>query len=566
MSKNHELKYYNQENVWERYKDAKELDRANKLVSLIPKDANSVIDIGCGNGIIINLIERPFVVGLDFARIPLSQVKTNKIQASIDNLPIKSNEFDIVILTEILEHLDEESYIEATKEITRLNAKYLLISIPFNENFNVGLCKCSVCGNLFDSCHHRRRFTDSWFKAVFPEYKAIKIEYGSFITPASAILIWLKHKFNIYTYSDTAVCDKCGNPACRKPNTLIRYILGALNLFNATIKRILKIQKPYHMAVLLERIIEASSIHKYFIEHPFEEMFPGSRRCNFTTDDNQVILANYVNPPLGEQYNPVVISLYALSQYSKFVATTETQYKGAFLNQANWLVHNLDENEEFGVWNYNFDWNIYECKAPWVSAMAQGLGISVLLRAWKVTSNERYLEVARKALASFEVPISEGGVVYIDGKGDTWYEEYPCPKRTQVLNGFIFALIGVYEFYEYTKSVKARYIFDKGVQTLKNRLKDFNLNLVLFKWSRYDNKYGIYSGKMYHDVHIKQMEKLYEITGEQIFDHYRGKWGTYKKEYAKPYRVIRVTGIIIFRLYVKILMIALPHLRRGVKE
>lgn len=254
MTKSVELKYYEQKEVWTNYNNnVGEIRRAENVVRLIPEDVKSLLDVGCGNGIITNMIKKPFVVGLDFARIPLNQVKTNKIQGTIDQLPIKSNEFDLIILTEVLEHLENKIYIKATNEIKRLRAKYILISVPFNENIEIDLCKCSVCGNLFNVFHHYRKFSDSWFSTEFPEYELIKIEYKDFGTPPLERLISIGQKFGIYLYSDIAVCNKCGNRPIR-PNQLLGYVFRSINFFDKKIKRIFKIQTPYHMILLLRRL------------------------------------------------------------------------------------------------------------------------------------------------------------------------------------------------------------------------------------------------------------------------------------------------------------------------
>jgi 2-polyprenyl-3-methyl-5-hydroxy-6-metoxy-1,4-benzoquinol methylase len=251
---NTELKYYDQKEVWKKYdNNVKEINRAKKVINLIPDDVKSVLDIGCGNGIVTNMIEKPFVVGLDFAKIPLTQVKTNVIQASIDRLPIKSKKFDLVILTEVLEHLDDETYTNAIREITRLKGNYLLITIPFNENVELGLCKCSVCGNLFNASHHYRKFDNSWFNKEFSEYDLEKIEYASYGIPPNEKLVKLKYKFGVYSYSDVTVCNKCGNRPIR-PNKILRYLFGGLGIPDRSIKTFLKIQRPYHQIVLLKRV------------------------------------------------------------------------------------------------------------------------------------------------------------------------------------------------------------------------------------------------------------------------------------------------------------------------
>lgn len=252
---NTELKYYDQKEVWKKYdNNVKEINRAKKVITLIPNDVKSMLDIGCGNGIITNMIEKPFVVGLDFAKIPLTQVKTNAIQASFVALPIKSKKFDLILITEVLEHLDDETYIKAIKEIKRLKANYLLITVPFNENVELGLCKCSICGNLFNASHHYRKFnnSNSWFNKEFLEYVLEKTEYASYKIPPNESIIKLGYKFGVYLYSDIAVCNKCGNHPIR-PNRIFKYIFDGLNIIDRVIKRFLKIQRPYHQMVLLKR-------------------------------------------------------------------------------------------------------------------------------------------------------------------------------------------------------------------------------------------------------------------------------------------------------------------------
>lgn len=250
---NLELKYYDQKEVWKGYdNNITEINRAKKTIDLIPDDAKSMLDIGCGNGIVTNMIEKPFVVGLDFAKIPLTQVKTNAIQASIDRLPIRSKKFDLIILTEVLEHLDDETYIKAIKEIKRLKGNYLLITVPFDENIELGLCKCSACGNLFNPSHHYRKFDNSWFNKEFSEYELEKIEYASYRNPPNEKLAKVKYKFGVYIYSDVAACNNCGSHPIR-PNRVLRYVFSGLNLLDSAIKRFFKIRRPYHQMVLLKR-------------------------------------------------------------------------------------------------------------------------------------------------------------------------------------------------------------------------------------------------------------------------------------------------------------------------
>lgn len=250
-----ELKYYNQAEIWNNYiNNEQELNRAKETLKFIPGPVESVLDIGCGDGTVTNLIDRRLVVGLDFAKIPLTNVRANAIQASIDALPIKSREFDLVLMTEVLEHLQDALYSRAIKDIQRLDAEYLLITVPFDENLKIGLCKCGSCGHVFNPSHHYRNFSENWFESAFPQYRMEKIGYTSYRCPANGMLFSLRQRLGVYSQSKLAVCNKCGGSPLPQKQLLI-YMLAGLNLVDHYIKKLARIKKPYHQIVLLKRSI-----------------------------------------------------------------------------------------------------------------------------------------------------------------------------------------------------------------------------------------------------------------------------------------------------------------------
>jgi len=69
------------------------------------------------------------------------------------------------------------------------------------------------------------------------------------------------------------------------------------------------------------------------------------------------------------------------------------------------MVGNLERNRaNLWLWMHNFDWEYRETLIkPWYSGLAQGQGISLLVRAHRETGDSHYLEAAHKAFASFKV-------------------------------------------------------------------------------------------------------------------------------------------------------------------
>lgn len=106
-----------------------------KLVGNI--EFNSVLDIGCGEGMlflnIATYINNKKCCAIDFdineindasKNLPFCEVKF----ASAYQIPYENREFELVTCTEVLEHLEEPA--KALEEIYRVTDKYVLLSVP----------------------------------------------------------------------------------------------------------------------------------------------------------------------------------------------------------------------------------------------------------------------------------------------------------------------------------------------------------------------------------------------------------------------------------------------------
>ncbi len=252
MQKN-EMQFYDRENVWKTYENNdEELKRAYLTIGLIPEDVQRVLDVGCGLGHITNRINKKIVIGMDFAKTPLKKVIKPAIQGSVDALPFKPDQFDLVLVTEVLEHLNNEQYLKALEEITNLKSTYLLISVPYKEDLRRSVAQCQICGTRFHLSHHYQSFDESSFQQMFPDYRILKIEYCSYFYPTNDLLLEIKQLFGIHEYSDTAICTKCGGLAIR-PNVIARYTFGGLDYICRQIDRARGTKKAFHLIALLKQ-------------------------------------------------------------------------------------------------------------------------------------------------------------------------------------------------------------------------------------------------------------------------------------------------------------------------
>lgn len=215
-----------------------ERERVSKIIEFIPEDIESILDVGCGDGRIINELKGFLrVVGLDFCESALKYVKTDKVLSSCDKIPFTRGEFDLVLLNEVLEHLPEKVYIETIREVCRLNPKFVIISVPYNQNLKGFLVKCSDCGCVYlpdaSTCTHVRSFNHDDIPDLFASYYIIdRIDYCGYTY--SDPMLRLKHKCDYYLFTNLARC-----PVCESPNQLCKggVMLKIINIFNSVICR-----------------------------------------------------------------------------------------------------------------------------------------------------------------------------------------------------------------------------------------------------------------------------------------------------------------------------------------
>lgn len=160
----------------------------------------------------------------------------------------------------------------------------------------------------------------------------------------------------------------------------------------------------------------------------------------------------------------------------------------------------------------------YLHRAPWASGMRQGQLLHVFSALYRVTGEARYRELADKTFRSLFFVEGEADdglwVSTVDDEGYLWIEEYPKSPPSHTMNGFIFAIFGVYEYYEVTKAPIAKKLLLAGLTTLRDRGASIrNVGDLSSKSIQYRHN----KPRKYHRVHIRQFLHLYHMTGDAAF-------------------------------------------------
>lgn len=190
----------------------------------------------------------------------------------------------------------------------------------------------------------------------------------------------------------------------------------------------------------------------------------------------------------GDAYSWSRICNYALYNFNEYKITGEANYLEKFINIADYVESNLvvDENKNVCVLYHEYNW--LELKSPWVGALVQGLIASVMMRYFLVTDDQKYLVLSEMASNMFFISVEDGGVVKKINEKNEWLEEYPTVRDSKysfVLNGFMIALLGLYDTSTISSSKKYSERYYELMKSLNN-----NLHLFLVEgksWSVYSS-------------------------------------------------------------------------------
>jgi heparosan-N-sulfate-glucuronate 5-epimerase len=307
--------------------------------------------------------------------------------------------------------------------------------------------------------------------------------------------------------------------------------LSRLNYYRRIFPAYLTPQKSqltfWHEVPEVNDNLKLAMVGEYYMPFTAKADYPGQ------FDNAGIPLLNY-HGKLGLQYNPIAIAQYGLGNYNLFCRTQDPQRRSKFLTVADWLATHLEENGSgMWVWNHPFDWAYRtRLKAPWYSALAQGQGISVLVRAHREVGDTLYFDAAQRAFEPLLKTADNGGVACRDDSGHTWLEEYIVSPPTHILNGFIWASWGVYDYFLATGESVAQRLFDQAVETLAANLHRYDAAF----WSLYEQsgtRMKMLASPFYHHLHIVQLEILYRLTGREIFRQYAMRWDGYRRSSLK---------------------------------
>ena len=271
-------------------------------------------------------------------------------------------------------------------------------------------------------------------------------------------------------------------------------------------------------------------------------------------DDIPKVDYRFLEYKIGLQYNPVTVSQYALCLYDEYLIDQDEKKKQKFFRQIHWLEQNMiDIDTNASAVPYLFPHKWYDLQSPWYSGMAQGQMASALLRAYLLTKEMKYQNLAKRMLVFMLHPVKEGGTLGLTPENLPWIEECGTEHPSLILNGHLYGLIGLIEY--------CSMFDDEQLHKMRDKIIEATITLIpLYEkdnWLIYARNVNVNKcNKKYMGLQILEMKHLFLLTDNakllsiyerwNSFIHWPDFWKAVEKEkkLKKLMKVRIIKGII----------------------
>jgi heparosan-N-sulfate-glucuronate 5-epimerase len=242
----------------------------------------------------------------------------------------------------------------------------------------------------------------------------------------------------------------------------------------------------------------------------------------------------------------VSVAQRGLGCYERYLAGEGEAWRSTAAAAAAWLVGRQESSGRAdGAWLHRYTYpHTFPLRPPWVSAMAQGEGASLLVRMYHETSDERFAEAAMRAIRPLSLTPRDGGAMARLDRG-IFLEEYPTDPPSCVLNGGMFAIWGCFDVARALDDSCANGLLDASVDTLAALLDRYDTGY----WSRYDlfpHPVTNVASPAYHRLHIEQLKAMALLTNRSEFASAASVFEDYLERRLNTTRAL--AGKTLFRL------------------
>ncbi|HYH87958.1 MAG TPA: D-glucuronyl C5-epimerase family protein [Solirubrobacteraceae bacterium] len=176
------------------------------------------------------------------------------------------------------------------------------------------------------------------------------------------------------------------------------------------------------------------------------------------------------------------------------------------------------------AWEYYFSFG--GGNPPWVSGLAQGTGIQSIARvAQRTGRKDEVLPIARQALGVFKTPTPEG--VRVAAPDGAEYALYSFAPKLSVINGFVQALVGLYDLGKIGGDADAQALYADGERVARRALPTFDTGA----WSLYSRGSSEHESDLsYHQLLRAFLRSMCTRTEDPVYCDTELRFAQYELE------------------------------------
>lgn len=221
---------------------------------------------------------------------------------------------------------------------------------------------------------------------------------------------------------------------------------------------------------------------------------------------------------------PTATAQRALGLHERWLVGDEQAFP-LFLEEIRLLQTRAQQVGDTLLWQYHVDVPKFRQRAPSYSCMAQGQAASAFARAYLATEDDVWAEAAVAAVRPLTADEGRLGLVS-ETAGGPALEEAPTDPPSHILNGWVFALWGLWDVATALADADTRSLFNQSAEALGRMLFEYDVGW----WTRYSLFPPVapdLAKPFYHAIHVAQMPALYQMTNDSVFADAAARWSAY---------------------------------------
>ena len=206
-----------------------------KIREIIPEDVETILDAGCGGGALMLFLSK---AGFKIEGVDMS---SEGVRNAVDDLQLNArvgdlcdlhefadNSFDLVVCSEVTEHIPSQNLERIIAELFRVSSKYVITTNPYREHLTYYQLVCQRCHTRYHPAGHIHSVDESFLHKYFDKHAESLTFYYSgekeWCSPLFAELLrWGGYQVVVNL---GLVCPVCGLPESEKKWSIPIRLLG----------------------------------------------------------------------------------------------------------------------------------------------------------------------------------------------------------------------------------------------------------------------------------------------------------------------------------------------------